>query len=80
MALSNKGKRFSNDLLFTLKKHQRSYFKKMILLLYISNLHFLPIELYKVVNDQTTKKNSDIFLHNNRGICFRSQNDFALTE
>ena len=44
----------------------------------IVHLHFLPIELYKVVNDQSTNTFSDIFLRNNRGICLRSQNDFAL--
>ena len=32
-----------------------------------SNLHFLSIELYKVVNDLTTNIFSDIFLRNNRG-------------
>ena len=45
-----------------------------------SNLHFLSIELYKVVNDQSTNIFSDIFLRNNRGICLRSQNDFALPQ
>ena len=45
-----------------------------------SNLHFLSIELYKVVNDLTTNIFSDIFLHNNQGVSLRSQNEFALPQ
>ena len=33
-----------------------------------SNLHFLSIELYKVVNDVTTNIFSDIFFRNNVGV------------
>ena len=43
-----------------------------------SNLHFLSIELYKVVNDLTKNIFSDIFLHNNQDVSLRSQNYFAL--
>ena len=43
-----------------------------------SNLHFLSIELYKVVNDLTTNISSDIFLRNNQEVSLRSQNYFAL--
>ena len=43
-----------------------------------SNLHFLSIELYKVVNDLTTNIFSDIFLRNNQEVSLRSQNYFAL--
>ena len=43
-----------------------------------SNIHFLTIEMYKAVNNQTTNIFSDIFLHNNRKMNLRSQNDFSL--
>ena len=43
-----------------------------------SNLHFLSIELYKVVNDLTTNIFSNIFLRNNQEVSLRSQNYFAL--
>ena len=43
-----------------------------------SNLHFLSIELYKVVNDLTTNIFSDIFLRFNQEVSLRSQTYFAL--
>ena len=45
-----------------------------------SNLHFLSIELYKVVNGLSTKQFSNIFLRNNRGVSLHSQNDFSLPQ
>ena len=43
-----------------------------------SNLHFLSIELYKVVNDLTTNIFSDMIIRNNQEVSLRSQNYFAL--
>ena len=48
------------------------------LLVHHSNLHFLSIELDKVVNDLTTNIFSDIFLRNNQEVSLHSQNYFAL--
>ena len=45
-----------------------------------SNLHFLSIELYKIVNDLATNIFSDIFLRNNGGVNLHSQNDFVLPQ
>ena len=45
-----------------------------------SNLHFLSIQLYKVVNDLTTNIFSNIILRNNQGVSLHSQNEFALPQ
>ena len=76
---------YINDLFFILKETDVCNFTFEHLLekddsctVHHSNLHFLSIELYKVVNDLTTNIFSDIFLRNNQEVSLRSQNYFAL--
>ena len=57
-----------------------STFEHLLDTVHHSNLHFLSIELYKVVNVLTTNVFSNIFLRNNQGVSLRSQNEFALPQ